>query len=1050
MKDKQAQLEEKLKVLKHNFKSQLQQRMVQIRTLWKQVQDNVDAEQLKELHRQLHSLAGSGGTYGADSVSHQARIMEQMIRAIIDQDGGSQITGLTDDLRQQLEHLLEELEHLADRWHPDRIHYCCTAEQRSEQQQNMPRSLIYLMEDDHILGEKLSHDLQQMGFEVQHFTQLKAFEQAMREQMPTVILMDIVLAEGEIAGAQAISRMKSENTFFPPVIFMSVRNDMVARLAAARAGADRYFAKPLDMEKLSQTLRGLTMQTAISPYRVLAIDDDAILLDYYKTVLTHAGLEVLTLNRPLQTLEVLHTFRPDVILVDLYMPECSGAELAEVIRQDDSWSLIPIVYLSSENDLSRQLHAMNQGGDDFLVKPVKAEHLEAAVVARAKRARWTTRLREALKKSERDNSFQLVTMNQHAIVCTTDTNGRITYVNDKFCTISGYSREDLLGQTFQLLHSGEHEAEFFSQMWQTLRRGEVWQGVICNRNREGEHYWVDATIVPFLDYKNQPYKYVSVQTDITAIRISERKYISLFEFSDTANFILVDGKITECNQTAVKMFASKDTQTLQQQHIGSLFPPIELENGTIDIDQQLASTHSKEQQHYHFEWRIRRLDGSFFDADVSLTHIPSEKDYFQLLMVRDITIQHRYQQELVEAREAAIEANKAKSQFLASMSHELRTPLNAIIGFAQLLQMDTRLSEHQKDNINEITTAGQHLLSLINEVLDLAKIESGHIELSIDEIRLGELLAESLQLVQPQIDAKKIQVILENEGKTVTRDSIRDDPTIIKADYTRLKQVMLNLLSNAIKYNCDAGRLTLSFRRIDGRKIRVAVTDTGKGMTEKQLSRLFRPFERLGMEHSEVEGTGIGLVFSDSLLRLMGSRIEVSSIPDQGSTFWFDLQYLDEQSNLDELKYSASDDRLDVSGNSVSESGDKPFTILYIEDNPANLRLIAQLLEHYRHVQLLTAREPLAGLELARNQQPQLILLDISLPVMDGYQVLRELKSSDTTRNIMVFALSAKAMEDDIDKALRAGFDRYITKPINVPDFLDIMDQLLQQKAHRV
>ncbi len=1032
-----SELQTKLKVLQQNFKLQLDEKTADIEHLWALIRQQSKPESLQNLHRMVHSLAGSGGTYGAMAVSKQARMLEQMLLSLLTDLQAQTSNSVPATVQLQISQLVNELKDIANAWQPSDIPYIPPDETVNQ----ADNSLIYLIEDDPVLGRELTIDIESYGFQVVHFTQLIDFERAVKEQMPAVILMDIVLQEGDIAGAEAISSLKQSYTVIPPVIFMSVRDDIIARLAAARAGANRYFAKPLDMEKLSQTLAGLTLRSKMHPFRILAIDDDQALLDYYETVLSNAGMEVRTLTDPLQTLNALNEFKPDVILVDVYMPNCSGPELAEVIRQDDGWSLTPIIFLSTESNLSRQLSAMNQGGDDFLVKPIQASHLEAAVAARAKRSRWTTRLRDDLQRTKRDNEFQLVTMNKHAIVCITNPQGEIIYINDKFCAVSGYRREELLGQTNRIINSGKQPDTFFEQMWGTITQGKIWQGIICNLSKNAEKYWVDATIVPFVDEAGTPYKYVTVQTDITSYRESENKYRSLFELSDDANVVLDKNGLIDCNQSTISMFGCTQREKFLSMGLNDVFPPYAVDDMHVEtIDEKMQQAY--ENGHLFFEWALKNINGDKFQAEITLTPMVVNGRYLLQAIIRDVTDEKQTREEIVAAREAADHANHAKSKFLASMSHELRTPMNAIIGFSQLLQMDSSLDDSQLDSVNEIIKAGEHLLKLINEVLDLSKIEAGHIDLSIDSVDLKEVVAESLYLIEAMAVKRDISIELIRNGEVIKQDNMPDKCLMVRADYTRLKQVLLNLLSNAVKYNSDHGKLTISCDLLTNNNVRISVSDTGNGLTEEQQNLLFKPFERLGMEVSNIDGTGIGLVISSNIVQLMGSTIEVESEPGKGSTFWFEL----EGDVMNKLIEEDAENKLSLSTDAASKQSDEQqyeHSVLYIEDNPANMRLVSQLLARHPSLYLWTAPEPLLGLELALAHLPDLILLDINLPGMNGFEVLKRLRDYEVTKNISVIAVSANAMERDIAKALEAGFDGYITKPINVVDFLQTIDKAL-------
>jgi PAS domain S-box-containing protein len=356
---------------------------------------------------------------------------------------------------------------------------------------------------------------------------------------------------------------------------------------------------------------------------------------------------------------------------------------------------------------------------------------------------------------------QKFALDQHSIVAITDQKGIITYVNDKFCQVSQYSREELLGQDHRILNSGFHPKDFFKELFATIGRGQVWQGVIRNRRKDGSFYWVDTTIVPFMDADDKPYKFVSIRTDVT-----ERQ---------------------------------------------------------------------------------------------------------------------RFEEDLIQAKEAAEQANRAKSEFLSRMSHELRTPLNAVIGFTQILEsgVDGELNEGQRESTSNILQASWHLLDLISEILDLARIESGNMAITLESVELGPLLDECVDMITP----------LANERHVLIEDAINQAGKVyrVHADRTRLKQVLLNLMSNAVKYNKMEGTLSLNCVNTENGMLRLNVVDSGIGIPADKVGELFKPFSRLGADKSETQGAGVGLAVTKSLLELMGGRIGMESAMDKGTTFWVEL-----------------------------------------------------------------------------------------------------------------------------------------------------------------
>ena len=382
--------------------------------------------------------------------------------------------------------------------------------------------------------------------------------------------------------------------------------------------------------------------------------------------------------------------------------------------------------------------------------------------------------------------------------------------------------------------------------------------------------------------------------------------------------------------------------------------------------------------------------------------------------------------ELESARNEAERANNAKSDFLSRMSHELRTPLNGILGFAQLLAYNTThaLDLEQADYVQEIMHAGEHLLQLINEVLDLSRIESGRLELESMPLAIAQMLRECVPMVQTLAAERKVEICVDITGDY-----------IIRADRLRLRQILLNLLSNAVKYNRAGGSVVIRCGSIRDGSVRVSVQDSGHGIASEFLPRLFQPFERLQSAYDGIEGAGIGLAISRKLTEAMGGNIGVESVPGTGSTFWVEFPL---------LTGSANEPLQNLQAMQASIYGSR--TVLYIEDNPVSLRLVQKSISGRLGIVMLGAYSAELGLQIARARRPDIILLDINLPGMNGFEALGILKNDEATRDIPVIAITANAMERDIKKGLEAGFVDYLTKPVDIIQLVLVLSRLAERQ----
>ncbi len=1145
-----------------------------------------------------------------------------------------------------------------------------------------------------------------------------------------------------------------------------VGKSMTTKLAseAMAAGARRFLVKPLTSRMLASTCQELGISRSLMPRTALILEDRQETHEVIREHLATRSIETLPAGSIQAAFDLLTQHDPDVIVVSHYSDLMSYRKLSALLRFFPQSSGIPVFFTTDDitDSEARDLLSLTETNTHCATYADLPRLILEVTNQRVGRATSGGRLYDILYEREQEH----FALNHHAIVSMADSAGQITEVNRSFCDTSQYSETELLGQNHRILKSGYHSPDFYRDLWQTISRGDVWKGEICNRAKDGSHYWVSSTIVPFLDSRKRPYKYIAIRKDITHVKTSEHRgelYGQLARLVSGASAHVLSGHwadVPEILQSALQplcrflgihhvsiklhqtdhLFANGNQPTVDSSHnaslsitgfdttgserqaddcykiettlradrteLGSLelltrqnalkdvpraqglidilgsvisnslarwmsefyrerdrerlrkaqsfanigtwewnletndlfwtatipvlfgYPEGDLEtsyenfitavhpddrakveagiaaaiehdepyriehrvvwpDGTVrllleagavirsddgmakqmlGIVQDLTQVHEAKQQlarqtrllnilHDSLTAFIREgkfratldsmleslleLTGSEFGFLAEVLHDGEKTPYLRVQSFTNISwdpgseemysrvgtdrfelfgldsvvgesiregkvvsvdetrsgelftglpeghpeittflsvpvfigsdlvgvfaLANRdsgYDQSLINflrpfaanygviinsqrmidmgetnrkslthAKLQADQANRAKSEFLSSMSHELRTPMNAILGFGQLLESDPELNDDQQDSVNEILSASKHLLELINEVLDLARIESGKLELSLETIPVRAITDEALTFVRLSAEKRGIQISIRNMG------TLR-----VAADWTRLKQALLNLLSNAVKYNRVDGSIVIEAKPHGAAWVDIRVTDTGPGIPESRIPELFQPFNRLGAELGHIEGTGIGLSLTRRLVELMGGSIGVTSAVGEGSTFWIRLP-------VERLHTSTNAEPSIDSGQSQILSGEqtsnKKRSILYIEDNPANLKLVERIVQRRRDFSLISAITAEEGLNLARTCQPDLILLDINLPDLDGYVVLDKLKAQVPPNNAPVIALTANAMHSEVRRGKNAGFDDYLTKPINIAELTNTLGKYL-------
>ncbi len=687
------------------------------------------------------------------------------------------------------------------------------------------------------------------------------------------------------------------------------------------------------------------------------------------------------------------------------------------------------------------------GTDNTARKQVEAERQHLLHV-QAETNRQLTEANVTLQLSEEKLAVTLNSIGDGVIA--TDAEARVTLLNPLAEELAGWTqaqaRGRLVSEIFHVVNKETRESALIPVL-ETLAKGVI-QGMANHTvliSRQGSECDIADSCAPIRDRDGLVIGAVLVFRDVTgdyaaqqALRDQQFYTRSLIESNiDALMTTDPEGIITDVNNQMETL-----TGCSREELIGAAFKNYFTDSVRAEAGIKLVLSEGKVTD---YELTARAKDGQETIVSYNATNFHDRDGVLKgvFAAARDVTERKRWDRvlhentlELEAAKAVAEKANLAKSDFLSSMSHELRSPLNAILGFAQLMDSDEPPpSVAQKSSIDQILHAGWYLLELINEILDLAVVESGRLALSLEPVSLPEVILECQAMIEPQARKRGITMTFPKFAK----------PCYIKADHTRVKQVIINLLSNAIKYNNAGGSVTLSCTPSDESFIRICVKDTGVGLSAQNLAQLFQPFNRLGQEAGGEEGTGIGLVVSKRLVELMQGRIGVESTVNAGSNFWIDL-VADNDPHAAYIKAALA-----------QPVGAPPTTavrsrlLLYVEDNPANLKLIEQLIARRPDMRLLTAQNGQDGISLARVHLPEVILMDINLPGINGIEAMKILRADPTTQHIPIVALSANAMPQDIEKGIAAGFFRYLTKPIKVPEFLETLSIALEnaeQTAH--
>jgi PAS domain S-box-containing protein len=644
---------------------------------------------------------------------------------------------------------------------------------------------------------------------------------------------------------------------------------------------------------------------------------------------------------------------------------------------------------------------------------------------------------DALRESE--ERYRALIENAHDVIVVLDpSTGVIRYQSPSMERILGFAPEDAAGMNmFELVHPDDAERAMTAIAEAAANPGTVAHAEYRYRHRDGSWRHLE-TFGRTLSHTSADYGLVLNTRDITerkqaedALRLSEQHFRRMIE-NGQDNIVIIDqgGTMTYQSPSVLRIIGYKPEELVGQNAFEYIHP-----DDVPVVSAELGKAFATPGVIGHAEYRFRHKDGSWHYLEAfGQTLSPDSSDEGVVANIRDVTERRMAEEAMRRATLEAERANRAKSEFLSRMSHELRTPMNSILGFSQLLARGP-LGPDQRRGLQHILTAGRHLLRLINEVLDIARIESGRQQLSLEPVKLSLVVQEAVALARPLAAQRSITL---DDG-----DFPAGEP-FVTADRQRLSQVLLNLLSNAVKYNREGGEVKLRCEVVPAEeggedRVRVRISDSGAGVDPALVDQLFVPFARLGAEHTEVEGTGLGLALSQRLVEAMGGDLVLEESSEAGSTFALDLRLAHDPVERLEKRTPAP--------LGVGAKIRTPVTLLYVEDNLANLSLVETILSERPGWKTIPALQGRMGTELAREHAPDLVLLDLHLPDVQGDEVLRRLRADKRTSGIPVVMISADATPRTIDRLLSEGADAYLTKPLDVDEFLAAIDRLLPEEA---
>lgn len=1031
-------VQEQLQALRTQYLQDLPKKIDQLRACYAAVvTDTRNASLWNDVGRVAHGLAGSGTTFGCPEVSSFARAISDICqecerRENFDLVAAQQrITVLIGQLSNACHLYIERAQKTTPVTSPVST-YATTAPHAP---------LIYIVDDDAIYAESIAAKLRASHYRAEVMNNTRTLRDYVDNCRPDAIIMDMVFAEGNLAGADATHYYA--RTLNIPVLFISMRDDFEARLAAVRAGARFYFAKPVELTKLVAFLDPLTTKQDSDRYRILVVDDDKDLAAYYAGHLEAANLQVTVTHNAMDAISWLKSSLPDLILLDVEMPEISGLELAALIRQMDEFSHVPIVFLSADTTIQTHLASMHLGADDFLHKPIEPQFLVHSLKSRSARARSMRDGRRDLQRAMRDLRFMEDAVNEHAIVAITDLEGRIEYVNDKFSEISGYSLTEVVGKTHRIVKSGVHPASVYVELWDTISSGKVWHGTLTNRAKNGSLYDVSTTIVPKLDETGVPEHYISIRTDVTAIKSLEKKLtqqaerlILALEATESGawEWNMATGKVIRYSSELGNNGAVNDTTS---------WPDMIHEDDFDDAFAALISHIDGNSPAYISEHRIRNSRGNWdwvrdvgkvVERDV-LGHPLRIVGTTQLINER-VALQ---EQEKV-LQERLLQAAKMESigHLTAGIAHDFNNLLGSILGYAELgaeliARGDT--SDKLAKYIERIRASGNRAKDLISQMLVFSRLRAE-----------GEANIIPVTLIQPVI--KEIVYLLRSSipssievNYRVQRDDLR-----VRVQPVQLHQVLMNLVINARDAIDTYGKIDICLAHgaissvcdgchqpFNGDYVDITVHDTGRGIAENMLPKIFAPF----FTTKDVgKGSGMGLSVVHGIVHAVDGHIRVESVAGKGTTMHILLPAVDAD-NADAKIETVQ--RTDMNRNTLAG-----LRLMVVDDEQSMASMLQELLV-INGAQVSAFYSPTEALAafLAEPKSVDLVVTDETMPQLSGTDMAHTMMQVRPELPVILCTGFSEKVNADIAK--KNGIAGFMYKPIVISTLLTLVQTLTQK-----